>query len=345
MANDSKQEKRSTERHEKVKKTISCSVSERDKIITRGLALSPLEGKRTEVAEEFSLYFSDFAWFKSMVKVEAEWLTCYLLTVEDEAKLGFDADGNESDRLCDALELIREDFDARLYVSVKEKQEVLKAPVKAVSQYIKNRLMQACFPKLEPFVQIGCTEEQIEFAAYSLMLKDVLEELWKPAEEELLKTMAGLKGRSKRLDVFAKELEEGARYVLKQEPYMSAGFGALVAKNFPELDWEEYVEREFAESYLGLTYNPDRGQAGYISELLCSIMQFNAKVHEMDSELYLYRGQDYYISNWLLQGIVDGLPDEVDLSPTSLLWNVGEAFAYSREQVKSTIQGLKEAYN
>lgn len=343
MANESKQEKGGHMEMKKIiEKIISCPVGERDKLITRGLALSPLEGKRAKIGEEFSPYFSDYAWIRNMVKVTTEWLECYILTVEDEATIGLYDD--ESERLLDEFEHISEYFDSSEYVDVKEKEKVTKSPVKAVSEYVAQKLGEKGLSRFKPYVQIGCTEEQIEFASYSLMIKDVLDVLWKPAKEELLKTMADLEGRSKSLDMFAKELEEGTMYVFKQEPYMTSGFGALVSKNFPEIDWEEYVEREFAESYLGLTYNPYRGQAGYMGELLYSTKLFNAKVHEMDSELYLYRGQEYYIANWILQGIVDGLPDEVDLSPTSLLWNVGEAFAYSREMVKNTTQGLKEAY-
>lgn len=340
MTNESKQ----VQRYSKVEGRYS--VNEKDEIIARGLALSPLDGKRAEVAEAFSPYFSDFAWLRNMVKVEAEWLVCYILTVEDEAKLeaelGLDED--ESDRFCETLELIRKGFDTRTYARVKVQPEALKAPAEATSQHIRTVLIQEHFSKLGSFVQIGCTEEQIENAAYSLMIKDVLEELWKPAAEALIKTMEELKGRDKKLDEYAKALKECVRIVLDEKPCMSSGFGVLISKNFPKIDWEKYVEKEFAENYLGLVYNPDRELSMYVNELLNGVMRFNTMLNQMNHELYLYRAQDYYISNWLFEGIVDGMSSDTDLTPTSLLWNVGEAFAYSREAIRNTIQGLREEY-
>lgn len=342
MAIESRQEEKTTEGGKKVQRITMCSVSERDKIIARGLAVSPLEGKRAKIGEEFSPYFSDYAWIKNMVKVMTEWLECYILTVDEEAVTGLDDD--ESDRFVEVLELIREGFDTSEYAMVKEKEKVTQNPAKAVSEYVAEKLGEADFSYFALYVQIGCTEEQTEFAAYSLMLKDVLEELWKPAAEELLKTMVELKGWDKKLDFYTQELGEEFKKVLYKKPYMTSGFGALVSSYFPEIDWEEYVEKEFAESYLKLAYNPDGRMTRYIHELSNSVMRFNRGVSDMNEALSLYRAQDRYISNGLFGAIVLGLPDDVDLSPTSLLWHVGEAFAYSIEAVRSTTQGLKEAY-
>ena len=176
--------------------------------------------------------------------------------------------------------------------------------------------------------------------------------------------MEELKGRDKKLYWYAKALKECVRIVLDEKPCMSSGFGALISKNFPKIDWEEYVEKEFAESYLGLVYNPDRELPMYVNELLNGVMRFNTMLNQMNHELYLYRAReairnttfqssevgvrsvslDYYISNWLFEGIVDGMSSDTDLTPTSLLWNVGEAFAYSREAIRNTTQGLREEY-
>lgn len=342
MAIESRQEEKTTEGGKKVQRITMCSVSERDKIIARGLAVSPLEGKRAKIGEEFSPYFSDYAWIKNMVKVMTEWLGCYILTVDEEAVTGLDDD--ESDRFVEVLELIREGFDTSEYAMVKEKEKVTQNLAKAVSEYVAEKLGEADFSYFALYVQIGCTEEQTEFAAYSLMLKDVLEELWKPAAEELLKTMAEFKGRDKKLDGYAKLLKECVRIVLDEQPCMSSGFGGLISKNFPKIDWEEYVEKEFAENYLGLAYNPDRELSMYVNELLNGVMRFNTMLNQMNHELYLHRAQDYYISDWIFEGIVEGMSSDTDLTPISLLWNVGEAFAYSREAIRNTTKGLKETY-
>ncbi len=147
---------------------------------------------------------------------------------------------------------------------------------------------------------------------------------------------------------------------------------------FPEEIWQKLSE-QFIKDYLQLDFNPVTTQIeshDYICHILDGIRHFNNVLRDLDTDMWLYISKGYFkqiavksevgsstmphkvnpirfenseenikMSNAICNILSDELPRsrmQRDLSDSSLLRNIGLAFAYSLQAIEQTIGGLQK---
>ena len=150
-----------------------------EKMMNELYAISPIDGRYAKMVEELREYFSEYALIKYRVLVEVEWLI----------KL-FRKDNGVLSLLTDIEPLTMEE-EEKLYsvfnaftmedaLRVKEIETITKHDVKAVEYFIREKI-----ERFSSFIHFACTSEDISNLAYGLMLKDTLNKVLIPIQEEL----------------------------------------------------------------------------------------------------------------------------------------------------------------
>lgn len=158
----------------------------------------------------------------------------------------------------------------------------------------------------------------------------------------------------------------------------ATGNYAAVSIAFPFEIWQKLSE-QFVKDYLQLDFNPVTTQIeshDYICHILDGIRHFNSVLRDLDTDMWLYISMEYFkqipvkaevgsstmphkvnpirfenseantkMSNAICNMMSDELPRsrmQRDLSDSSLLRNIGLAFAYSLQAIEQTIGGLKK---
>lgn len=139
------------------------------------LAISPLDGRYRDKIKHLESYFSESALIRYRVFVEIEWFIflCNEVRLENTRIL------NEKElKILRSISTGFEVADAR---RVKEFEAETNHDVKAMEYYIKEHLL--AYPKLAAmgeFIHFGCTSEDINNLAYSLLLKDFVNKEFLP---------------------------------------------------------------------------------------------------------------------------------------------------------------------
>lgn len=147
---------------------------------------------------------------------------------------------------------------------------------------------------------------------------------------------------------------------------------------FPEVIWQKLSE-QFVKDYLQLDFNPVTTQIeshDYICHILDGIRHFNNVLRDLDLDMWLYISKGYFkqtvvksevgsstmphkvnpirfenseantkMTNAICNMLSDELPRsrmQRDLSDSSLLRNIGLAFAYSLQAIEQTTSGLQK---
>ncbi|MDQ3741741.1 MAG: lyase family protein, partial [Actinomycetota bacterium] len=219
-------------------------------------AISPLDGRYRGQVDALGEHVSEWALIRARVRVEVEWL------------LALDPSQPESLR---ALHTEFSDHDAE---AVKAIERATNHDVKAVEYFLRERVD----PDVRELVHFGLTSEDVNNLAHALMLRGAIEEVWRPAAEELVAGVTALAQRTRAVPLLSRTHgqaatpttfgKEMAVFVarwrrqldhLDRQEYRGKLNGAvgtygahLVA--YPNVDWEA-VSRRFVER-LGLTWSP-----------------------------------------------------------------------------------------
>ncbi|MDO5480966.1 MAG: adenylosuccinate lyase [Candidatus Saccharibacteria bacterium] len=134
-------------------------------------ALCPLDGRYSQVADELSDIFSEYALIKHRVYVEVSWLKFWLgdYALPELACAQIEEFGGVN-QVGAFLDNIHEQFsydDAKL---VKDIERTTNHDVKACELFVAKKLENAGLGTLRSFVHICCTSEDITNLAYGLML-------------------------------------------------------------------------------------------------------------------------------------------------------------------------------
>lgn len=279
------------------------------------LALSPLDGRYYEIADELREYFSEFALIKYRVYVEIRWLKFLLSEVkdsslEDRAEI-FKQHETEITNISD-------EFTIADAMRVKEIEKVTNHDVKAVEYFIGEKLKEKGLEDLVSLVHIGCTSEDINNLAYALMIKDARDEVYMVALDELIKQLDELTTNyssiamlarthgqhatptilGKELKVYAKRIRE-ASYNLDSYDIGkfngATGNYSAISIAFPNENWQKLNEQFVYD--LGLCYNPITTQIEshdgmYL--LLNDIKHINLIILNLDRDMWLYISNDYF---------------------------------------------------
>lgn len=144
-------------------------------MLTELTALSPLDGRYREKIKHLSTYFSEYALIRYRVFVELEWL----IFICNEVKL--EGTHELADRELKILREISTSFEVADAQRVKDIEKTTNHDVKAVEYFIREQCKaHPLLAELSEFIHFGCTSEDINNMAYSLMMKDFLHKEFLP---------------------------------------------------------------------------------------------------------------------------------------------------------------------
>ncbi len=260
-------------------------------------AISPLDGRYATKTIELQQYFSEQALFQYRADVEIAW---YNLLISQGLS-------NKSQNKLDNITI---DIEA-----IKHHEKTTNHDLKALEYYLKDSLSNID----SELIHFGATSEDINNVAYSLILKDFLNNSFiknlnnlvnilkkqanKYANTPMLARTHGQAATpttvGKEFSNFAYRLEREITKLTKIEILAkfngaTGNFNALKIA-CPDKNWPEIVE-SFIES-LGLTYNPYVTQIephDYIAEISHNIVRINNILLDLSRDAWHYISLDYF---------------------------------------------------
>ena len=232
-------------------------------------AISPVDGRYRNKAENLAAYFSEYALIKYRVQVEIE----YFITLSEFLpQLRALATGENKE----ALRKIYREFSVEDATRIKEIESVTNHDVKAVEYFIKEKFDLLSLQEYKEFIHFGLTSQDINNTSVPLSIKDALNEVYFPGLQEVIDMLkkyaedwadvpmlAKTHGQpasptrlGKGVMVFVYRLEQQVK-LLKATP-VSAKFGGATGNfnahhvAFPEYDWKAFGNK-FVNEVLGLS--------------------------------------------------------------------------------------------
>ena len=232
-------------------------------------AISPVDGRYRNKAENLAAYFSEYALIKYRVQVEIE----YFITLSEFLpQLRALTTGENKE----ALRKIYREFSVEDATRIKEIESVTNHDVKAVEYFIKEKFDLLSLQEYKEFIHFGLTSQDINNTYVPLSIKDALNEVYFPGLQEVIDMLkkyaedwadvpmlAKTHGQpasptrlGKEVMVFVYRLEQQVK-LLKATP-VSAKFGGATGNfnahhvAFPEYDWKAFGNK-FVNEVLGLS--------------------------------------------------------------------------------------------
>ena len=232
-------------------------------------AISPVDGRYRNKAENLAAYFSEYALIKYRVQVEIE----YFITLSEflpQLRALATVENKE------ALRKIYREFSVEDATRIKEIESVTNHDVKAVEYFIKEKFDLLSLQEYKEFIHFGLTSQDINNTSVPLSIKDALNEVYFPGLQEVIDMLkkyaedwadvpmlAKTHGQpasptrlGKEVMVFVYLLEQQVK-LLKATP-VSAKFGGATGNfnahhvAFPEYDWKAFGNK-FVNEVLGLS--------------------------------------------------------------------------------------------
>ena len=143
------------------------------------MALSPLDGRYQDVVADLSLVLSEFGLMKARAQVEVQWL----IFLSDKQLIPALPDSDVQ-----SLKKTINEFSAENFSAIKDLEKTTKHDVKAVELWLRT-VVPATH---HSYLHLGCTSEDINSTAYSLVLTQAREVLEGTAKElyQTLRTQA-----------------------------------------------------------------------------------------------------------------------------------------------------------
>ena len=232
-------------------------------------AISPVDGRYRNKAENLAAYFSEYALIKYRVQVEIEYFITLSEFLPQPRAL---ATGENKE----ALRKIYREFSVEDATRIKEIESVTNHDVKAVEYFIKEKFDLLSLQEYKEFIHFGLTSQDINNTSVPLSIKDALNEVYFPGLQEVIDMLkkyaedwadvpmlAKTHGQpasptrlGKEVMVFVYRLEQQVK-LLKATP-VSAKFGGATGNfnahhvAFPEYDWKAFGNK-FVNEVLGLS--------------------------------------------------------------------------------------------
>ena len=232
-------------------------------------AISPVDGRYRNKAENLAAYFSEYALIKYRVQVEIE----YFITLSEflpQLRALATVENKE------ALRKIYREFSVEDATRIKEIEGVTNHDVKAVEYFIKEKFDLLSLQEYKEFIHFGLTSQDINNTSVPLSIKDALNEVYFPGLQEVIDMLkkyaedwadvpmlAKTHGQpasptrlGKEVMVFIYRLEQQVK-LLKATP-VSAKFGGATGNfnahhvAYPDYDWKAFGNK-FVNEVLGLS--------------------------------------------------------------------------------------------
>ena len=276
-------------------------------------AISPLDGRYRQKADELDKYFSEFGLIRYRLMVEIEYFIALceipLLQLSDFRKDSFTT-----------LRAFYEDFDVKEAEKVKEIEKTTNHDVKAIEYYLKEKFFQTGWGKWSEFIHFGLTSQDINNTAIPLSLRDALTDVYFPLLFELREMLAGFAEEwkdipmlarthgqpasptrlGKEISVFIARIDEQSKY-FGQIPY-SAKFGGATGNlnahkvAYPDIDWVSFANN-FVSEVLGLQRSYPTTQIEHydnLAALFDNLRRINVILLDLARDMWYYISIDYF---------------------------------------------------
>ena len=270
-------------------------------------SISPLDGRYNKDAAVLSHYFSESALMRYRMQIEIE----YLIALSNENKIT--ALPPMPKTLQSTLRKLYEKFDSRSARRIKKIETQTNHDVKAIEQYISEKLQKINLSKFIPWVHFGLTSEDVNNIAYSSMWQDGIKYVYLPRLNSLQKIIKKLSrlyssasmlalthGQAatpttfgKEMAVFHRRLNKQADMLKKQrlEGKISGATGNWAAHTvtYPKIDWIRFSGRLVKR--FGLEPNPVPTQIephDSLAESYHIIARINSILIDFTQDMWLY---------------------------------------------------------
>ena len=276
-------------------------------------AISPVDGRYRNKAENLAAYFSEYALIKYRVQVEIE----YFITLSEFLpQLRALTTGENKE----ALRKIYREFSVEDATRIKEIESVTNHDVKAVEYFIKEKFDLLSLQEYKEFIHFGLTSQDINNTSVPLSIKDALNEVYFPGLQEVIDMLkkyaedwadvpmlAKTHGQpasptrlGKEVMVFVYRLERQLA-MLKACPITAKFGGATGNYNahhvaYPQYDWKQFGNRFVAEK-LGLEreeYTTQISNYDNLSAVFDAMKRINTIMVDMNRDFWQYISMEYF---------------------------------------------------
>ena len=276
-------------------------------------AISPVDGRYRNKAENLAAYFSEYALIKYRVRVEIEYfitLAEYLPQLNNLATV----ENKE------ALRKIYKEFSLEDATRIKEIESVTNHDVKAVEYFIKEKFDLLALQDYKEFIHFGLTSQDINNTSVPLSIKDALNEVYYPGIQEVIdmlkkyaeewsnvSMLAKTHGQpasptrlGKEIMVFVYRLEQQVA-LLKAIP-VSAKFGGATGNfnahhvAYPQYDWKAFGNK-FVNEVLGLSREEWTTQISNYDNLAAifdGLKRVNTILIDLNRDFWQYISMEYF---------------------------------------------------
>lgn len=276
-------------------------------------AISPVDGRYRNKAENLAAYFSEYALIKYRVQVEIEYfitLAEYLPQLNNMATV----ENKE------ALRKIYKEFSLEDATRIKEIESVTNHDVKAVEYFIKEKFDLLALQDYKEFIHFGLTSQDINNTSVPLSIKDALNEVYYPGIQEVIdmlkkyaeewsnvSMLAKTHGQpasptrlGKEIMVFVYRLEQQVA-LLKAIP-VSAKFGGATGNfnahhvAYPQYDWKAFGNK-FVNEVLGLSREEWTTQISNYDNLAAifdGLKRVNTILIDLNRDFWQYISMEYF---------------------------------------------------
>ena len=276
-------------------------------------AISPVDGRYRNKAENLAAYFSEYALIKYRVQVEIEYfitLAEYLPQLNNLATV----ENKE------ALRKVYTEFTLEDATRIKEIESVTNHDVKAVEYFIKEKFDLLALQDYKEFIHFGLTSQDINNTSVPLSIKDALNEVYYPGIQEVIdmlkkyaeewsnvSMLAKTHGQpasptrlGKEIMVFVYRLEQQVA-LLKAIP-VSAKFGGATGNfnahhvAYPQYDWKAFGNK-FVNEVLGLSREEWTTQISNYDNLAAifdGLKRVNTILIDLNRDFWQYISMEYF---------------------------------------------------
>ena len=276
-------------------------------------AISPVDGRYRNKAENLAAYFSEYAFIKYRVRVEIEY---FITLAEYLPQLNSLATVENKE----ALRKIYQEFSLEDAARIKEIESVTNHDVKAVEYFIKEKFDLLALQDYKEFIHFGLTSQDINNTSVPLSIKDALDEVYYPGIQEVIdmlkkyaddwsdvSMLAKTHGQpasptrlGKEIMVFVYRLEQQVA-LLKAIP-VSAKFGGATGNfnahhvAYPQYDWKAFGNK-FVNEVLGLSREEWTTQISNYDNLAAifdGLKRVNTILIDLNRDFWQYISMEYF---------------------------------------------------
>ena len=288
-------------------------INQKSMILSSLTAISPVDGRYRNKAENLAAYFSEYALIKYRVRVEIEYfvaLSEYLPQLNALA----------TEERKETLRNIYWNFSEGDAAHIKEIEGVTNHDVKAVEYFIKEKFDLLNLQDYKEFIHFGLTSQDINNTSVPLAIKDALENVYYPGIEEVIDILrkyaeewmnipmlAKTHGQpasptrlGKEIMVFVYRLQQQVK-LLKATP-ISAKFGGATGNfnahhvAYPEYDWRMFGNK-FVSEVLGLGREEWTTQISNYDNLAAvfdGLRRVNTILIDLSRDFWQYISMEYF---------------------------------------------------